>query len=50
MPAPSVESLPDPGETKLDLSDFKQYVHDGHDANEHIRTGKDTCFGRCLLL
>lgn len=27
------------------MKDFVKYVHKGVDANGHIRTGKDTCFG-----
>ena len=53
--SPTPDSLPDPAEKKLDYDKKKydNYKWPDHDVNEHIRTGKDTCYRTyftCIVL
>jgi len=45
--APTPKELPDPVKDKLkyDKSKYDNYQWPHLDANAHIRTGKDTCYG-----
>lgn len=46
--SPTPKSLPDPADKKLDYDKKKydNYKWPHHDVNEHIRTGKDTCYSK----
>ena len=47
---PTPESLPDPGDVKLDHKESQEkYTWPHEDVNAEIRTGKDTCYGESAV-
>ena len=47
---PTPESLPDPGDVKLDHKESQEkYTWPHADVNAEIRTGKDTCYGESAV-